>query len=145
MENYIKHLSLVLAISIFLIGSCKKDKTATVQAVDFRDSLVGRYTCITINASGSPGGSSADTVKDTITVIKSSDSSILIGGAAFAFSDNSQGYIPPGLQFTGSVTNSVSCLSGASFPTNGSSIYWLNECYQASTSSSSVTTGNRIY
>ena len=136
MKKTIKPLALVLGCSAILIGSCKKDKTT-----DFRDSLVGSYACTTISGSSTPGGSTSDTVRDTIVVMTGSDSSISVNGGAFVFA----GMVSSGLHFTGQVSNPISCTNLVVFSTSGASMYWENGCQTASTSSGSYTTGIKIH
>ena len=145
MRNRVKLIVMLLAFLGIMIASCKKDNNNTpAPTVDFRDSLIGSYACMTTSSTGNPNGSTSDSARDTVVVSKSGDSAVIVNGTSFAFSDNTQAN-SGGYQFTGQVTNPISCQNMASFASSGASIYWVNECQTVSSSSSSITQGIKIH
>ena len=96
MKTFVKHVFCLSVItSIVMIAACTKERNKTGQVSDFRDSLVGGYSCdrytLASHGHGPPG--STDSVywtetldgHDTINVVKAiSDSAIIVNGFTFS-------------------------------------------------------------
>ncbi len=132
---------LTLISSVIWMAGCRKNSTAQPPSGPSMDTLAGSYACTTISSSSTPLGYTIDTVKDTVVVtISAGSSSVSINGTTFAQDTSAHTYF----KFDGPVSNPVSCQNVATFPTNGATIYWLSECQQVSTGSSSATQGVKI-